>query len=80
MTKVVDIDERGQTRPHTALADEIVTRLRCDHCGHVTLVTKTMRTAIIAKLDPQYPARTVTIDCKCGSFQHVVQARPARRS
>lgn len=73
------IDERGQNRPRPAIAEgDIVARFRCDECGGVTLVTKSDRKAIVAKLDPKYPARTVTLNCPCGIGQYVVQAKARR--
>lgn len=49
--------------------------LLCPGCKHITVVTPEWESDLLKKLDPKYPASTITINCKCGEYQHILKAR-----
>jgi hypothetical protein len=74
---MTDIDDRGQNAPRIDLdpLGQVVRRLKCPECGHVTLLTRKWHDELLKKLDPKMPAQRAIIECKCGKCQHILQAR-----
>lgn len=71
---MTDLDERFPAFREKNPTD-VVLRLKCDACGTFTEVTRAEELTLLAKLDPRYPANSLTIDCKCGQYQHLLKAR-----
>jgi hypothetical protein len=47
----------------------------CPGCHKITDLGPEQREDILVKLDPKYPARTVTIECECHEFQFIIKAK-----
>jgi hypothetical protein len=68
-----DIDQRYPAFRERNMTD-VVLRLQCGACGAFTEITRAEEIEYLSRLDTKYPCQYVTINCKCGDFQFVLQA------
>ena len=57
----------------------VAKRLECIGCGQVTEITVGEERKLLEQLNPKMLAQGITLNCKCGNWQFVLQATVRKR-